>query len=189
MEDKCPFCRVLSPTTEKEITKRELKRAELNDPIAMCNLGVCYRDGSDGYPQDYSKALELWHRAGELGHAEAYGNIGYAYGIGRGVEIDKKKAKHYYELAAMESCFKARNNLASLEYHEDDLERAIKHFMIAVRGGNSRSVKIIKEIYTDGDATKDDYTKALQLYQAYLGEIKSPQRDKAAAAQEDCRYY
>ena len=34
-----------------------------------------------------------------------------------------------------------------------------------------------------------DYTAALQLYQVYLGEIKSPQRDKAAAAREEYRYY
>ena len=32
-----------------------------------------------------------------------------------------------------------------------------------------------------GDATKDDYGKALRAYQACLNEIKSPQRDEAAA--------
>lgn len=31
--------------------------------------------------------------------------------------------------------------------------------------------------------------KALQLYQDYLGEIKSVQRDKAAAADDRFRYY
>ena len=47
----------------------------------------------------------------------------------------------------------------------------------------------IKELYTDGHATKEDYIKALQVYQTYLSEIKSDQRDKAAAAREDYRYY
>ena len=37
--------------------------------------------------------------------------------------------------------------------------------------------------------TKEDYMKALQLYQEYLDEIKSHQRDEAAAADEKCRYY
>ena len=27
---------------------------------------------SHGLPQDYNKALELWHGAGNLGHADAY---------------------------------------------------------------------------------------------------------------------
>ena len=39
-----------------------------------------------------------------------------------------------------------------------------------------------------GHATKDDYAKALRAYQAYLAEIKSDQRDKAAAASADYRY-
>ena len=40
----------------------------------------------------------------------------------------------------------------------------------------------------NGDATKDDYTKALRSYQAYLVEIKSAQRDQATAADENYKY-
>jgi len=68
-------------------------------------------------------------------------------------------------------------------------DRALKHFLIAVRCGHSDSLERIKQMYTYGYATKDEYTKALQLFQAYLGEIKSDQRDKAAAAGEKYRYY
>ena len=69
------------------------------------------------------------------------------------------------------------------------MDRALKHHMIAVADGYSKSLKDIHELYSDGHATKEDYTKALQSYQAYLGEIKSKQRDEAAAAREDYRYY
>ena len=37
----------------------------------------------------------------ELGNAEAYRSIGFAYKYGAGVEVDEKKAVHYYELAAI----------------------------------------------------------------------------------------
>jgi len=47
----------------------------------------------------------------------------------------------------------------------------------------------IKELYSEGHAAKEDYMKALQSYQEYLGEIKSDQRDKAAAADDHYRYY
>jgi len=40
----------------------------------------------------------------------------------------------------------------------------------------------------DGDATKDEYSNALRAYQKYLGEVKSNQRDEAAAADEDYKY-
>ena len=61
--------------------------------------------------------------------------------------------------------------------------------MIAVRAGYANSLKEVKDLYSKGHATKDDYTRALQSYQAYLGEIKSKQRDEAAAFHEKYRYY
>ena len=42
--------------------------------------------------------------------------LGLAYEEGRGVTIDKKKAKHYYELAAMGGSVKSRNNLGVIEH-------------------------------------------------------------------------
>ena len=57
------------------------------------------------------------------------------------------------------------------------------------QGGYSKSMERIKELYSNGHATKDSYTEALQSYQEYLGEIKSVQRDKAAAFSEKYRYY
>ena len=90
---------------------------------------------------------------------------------------------------AMNGSANARYNLGSMAMVAGNMDRAIKHYMIAVRSGDADSVEEIKDMYTDGQATKDDYTKALQLYQEYLGEIKSVQRDKAAAAREDYRYY
>ena len=69
------------------------------------------------------------------------------------------------------------------------MDRAFRHLMIAARSGLSESLDIIKQMYSKGYATKDDYTKALRSYQEYLCEIKSDQRDKAAAADEENRYY
>ena len=185
----CPFCRTPPPTDNKEIIERLQKRVEVNDSIAILNQGNYYRDGTNGYPQDYTKALELWHRAAELGYTGAYCRIAYAYSNGEGVDVDKMKAKHHYELAAMGGDEVARSNLGINEAQAGNLDRAIKHWMIAVSIGDAPSLDRIKQLYTNGYATKDDYTKALQFYQAYLGEIKSAQRDKAAAAREDYRYY
>ena len=61
--------------------------------------------------------------------------------------------------------------------------------MIAVGGGDADSLHMIQQLYSDGHVTKEAYTQGLRLYQEYLGEIKSAQRDKAAAADEKYRYY
>ena len=44
-------------------------------------------------------------------------------------------------------------------------------------------------MFMNGDATKNDYAKALRVYQANLVEIKSPQRDEAAAFNDVYTYY
>ena len=51
------------------------------------------------------------------------------------------------------------------------------------------SVKAIQQIYMDGQVTKDYYANALRAHQAYLDEIKSDQRDEAAALGDKYRYY
>ena len=137
-----------------------------------------------GYPQDYVKALELYHRAAELGQNQAYRDIGYAYDTGRrGLEVDKKKANHYYELAAMAGDAMASYNLGIFERDRGNMDRALKHLIIAVAVGHDRALKLIQYLFSNGHASKEDYTKALRSYQEYLGEIKSRQRDEAAAAQ------
>ena len=185
---KCPFCRTPPPASNEEMITRYKTRKEVKDPIAIYSIGCYYREGIHGYPQDYKKALQYYHRAAELGFSKVYCNIGYAYNRGDGVEVDIEKAIHYYELAAMGGNEVARYNLGVVEI-EGNKERALKHWMIAVRDGNTESLKNIKRFYSNGRATKEDYTKALRAYQEYLGEIKSNQRDKAAAADEDYRYY
>jgi len=186
---KCPFCRTPAARTDEEVIRNEKKRAEANDPQAIYGKGINYRDGICGYPQDNTKALELFHRAGELGDAKSYGCIGNAYYDGQGVEVDETKAKHYWELSAIMGSETARHNLGANEADEGNMDRAIKHWIIAARAGENDSLKKIQDLYSNGHATKEDYMKALQSYQTYLGEIKSRQRDEAAAFDERNRYY
>jgi len=187
--DKCPFCRTLDPDSNEEAIKRIMKRVKAGDAEALYNVGCHYQEGSYGLPRDIDKALELFHRAGELGHANAYCSIGAAYESGTGVEVDNEKAVHYYELGAIRGDIYARYNLGLNEEEAGNTERALKHWMVAVKAGDNDSLKEIKDMYSEGDASKEDYMKALQLYQEYLSEIKSDQRDKAAAASESYRYY
>ena len=194
----CPFCRTPISTLQEKTMKRLEKRLKLNDARAHHELAVAYSLGSTelnyfglffDFPQDMDKALELWHRAGELGCAYAYHNIGCKYMIGEGVERDVKTGEHYWKLAAMGGDDIARNNLGILEKKDENMDRALKHFMISAGIGYTDSLKHIHELFTRGYVTKDDYMKALQLYQTYLGEIRSDQRDKAAAVHEEFKYY
>ena len=188
-EQKCPFCRTPAPKSDEEIVRRLKKRMEVGDAEAIYIIGSNYSDGSGGLPRNRAKALKLWHKAAaELGCAEAYYNIGIAYYSGEGVERDEKKADHYFEQAAMGGVVPARHNLGNSECRAGNCDRALKHWLISA-GGDNNSVKIIQHLYKGGKATREDYARALQAYQTYLGEIRSEQRDHAAAFSDDYKYY
>jgi TPR repeat protein len=187
-EALCPFCRVPTAMSREENINRLQKRVKVDDAHAINHLGDFYYDGSYGFPQDYAKALELWHRAAELGCAKSIANIGRIYYLGRSVEVDTKKALQYWEDAAIRGNANARHMLSYVEQKAGNMDRAIKHHMIAVRGGDNSSLAIIQELYSGGQATRDEYTKALRSYQKYLDEVKSSQRDEAATANEKYKY-
>ena len=184
----CPFCRTPEHCSEKELLKRTKKRVEVGDATAIFNLGCNYSEAEFGLRQDRTKALELWHQAGALGYTRAYFNIGCAYRNGRGVERNQEKANHFDEIAAMMGHTMARHNLGYTEARAGNWDRAIKHFMIAAGAGQNESVKGIQLLYKAGHATKEDYTSALRAYQNYLDDIKSEQRDIAAAFSEEFKY-
>ena len=185
VKKNCPFCRTPKATSDEEAIKRLKKRMEVGDAYAFYMMGCYYSSGNYGLPQGRAKAIELWHKAGKFG----YNNIGNSYYNGNSIEMDKKMANHYHELAAMEGNVTARYNLGLYERNAGNYDRALKHYMIAVRGGDTNSVKAIQQMYMDGHVAKDLYANALQSHQAYLNEIQSDQRDKAAAVKEDFRYH
>ena len=143
-----------------------------------------YVNGSRGLPQDHQKAKELLLKAGESGCASGYYNLGVAYDEGRGVEVEvnMKKAKYYWELAAMNGSVNARHNLGSVEGESGNYQRALKHMMISARAGHVGSLGAVKVCFLNGNGmiTKDRYENVLRAYQQRKDEMKSDARDKAA---------
>ena len=178
----CPFCRIPAITSDAETVERLKKRVEADDAIAIHTLGTCYEYGNMGLPQDPDKAINCYLRAGELGYAASYFNVGNAYYHGRGVERDEKKAKHYWELAAMGGHVLARHNLGVNEERAGNMDRAIKHWMIAAGAGHDNSLKEIKECFMHGEVTKDDFEEAFRAHKEATDEMKSDQRETAVAS-------
>ena len=191
VDQLCPFCRAPSPKG-KEMREMAEKcvcsETEINDCHLIYSLGIWYMNGEFGFPQDHTKALEYFHRAGELGFASGFYNVGYVYFNGNGVQCDMKKAVYYWELAAMMGDVDARYILGKEEKKEGNMDRALKHYMIAVRSGHIGSLEEIKQFFVKGHATKDDYGTAIRAHQSYLNEIKSIPRDEAAVHDDNYKY-
>jgi hypothetical protein len=63
-----------------------------------------------------------------------------------------------------------------------NIDRAYKHWMISANDGFDLSMKSVQEGYKErGFVTKDDYAKTMCAYGNSIDEMKSDDRDTAAA--------
>ena len=58
------------------------------------------------------------------------------------MEVDQKKARHYFELAAMSGHVQARHHFARIEGQAGNYDRVKKHVLIAARAGSEKSLDI-----------------------------------------------
>jgi len=185
----CPFCRAKEPTSNEEVIVRNMKRVQVNNAEAIYNYAHCYASGLSNFPLDKVKAIQLFHQAGELGCTRAYDEIAYAHLRGDGVPKDSQLAKYYWKLAAMGGSANARYNLGIAEESTGNVDRALKHYKIAVAAGDVESLKQIHQLLLNGYATKNDLLGAFDTRTAYIDMIRSDHRDEAAAYSDEYKYY
>lgn len=174
LQPKCPFCRKDLPSTDEEWNERLLKRIEVNDPIALSQMGT------ERYDEEaYISAFGYWTRAAALGNVDAHYRLGSLYRDGEGVEKDEKRAVWHFEEAAIAGHPIARHNLGWLEVVNDRMDRAAKHWIIAAKLGFDVSLRNVKSAYKDGHVSKEDFAAALRGHHAAIVAMKSPQREEA----------
>jgi hypothetical protein len=172
---RCPFCREL-PVQGEENRKRLMKRVKANDPAALSHMGgKCYNEG------DYEGAFAYWTKGAESGNFEAHYRLGNMYWMGQGVEKDEKKEIYHYEKAAIGGHPHARHMLAYIESINGNMERSVKHFIIAANLGDEGSMKKLWACYSAGHITKDDLDATLRTHHAAIDATKSEQRDAGEA--------
>lgn len=190
MAEFCPFCRA-PEVYGKENDERIEKRLQSNDPEAMVWSAVML--SKTGKIQDGKKSIQLMKRAAELGLCTAHYNLGCSYSPHSGdqptndyVERDSNKALFHLEKAAIAGHGGARYSLGvSSSTHKGDKFSpsyiSMKHFMIGARSGYNQCLERVKEGFIGGMITKAEFEETLRMHKESLDEIKSEQRDKAAA--------
>ena len=173
----CVFCRTPMPNDEEETIRQLMKRIEANDPAAMRAMGAKRYD-----EEDYNSAFEYLTKAAELGDFKAHYQLGGMYERGEGVEKDEEKEVYHYEKAAVGGHPYARHNLACVEERNGNVERAVKHLIIAANLGFDESMKGLWTYYADGFITKDDLEAALRAHKVAVDATKSPEREAGEEA-------
>ena len=172
LQHSCPFCRKATPATIEENYKRNMKRVKMNDPVAISQEGVKHYDEGD-----YRSAIECFTKAAELGNADAHCRLSCMYQLGCGVEKDGGKFVHHLEEAAIGGHPDARYGLGYHEWHINrNIERAVKHWIIAATQGDDSAVKELLSAFRNGDLSKDDLASTLRAHKAAVDATESPQR-------------
>lgn len=157
---KCPYCRE-PPKTDEEIDQNYMKRIQANDPVALLQMGnKCYGEG------DYEGAFKYMTKAAQSGSIEAHFLLGSIYHLGQNVEKDVEKAVYHWEEAAIGGHSGARHNLGCVEWESERYNRAVKHFIIAVKLAFHDSLSFLKRLYAEGHTSKEDYDAAVRVFRA-----------------------
>jgi TPR repeat protein len=151
-----------------------MKRVAANDPDAVCKMGTRHYDEGD-----FDGALKYWERAADLGNVNSHYHLSRMYSEGEGVEKDEKKKIFHLEEAAILGHPYARYNLACYEVRSGQIERSVKHLIIAANLGVDQSINGLKQMYKDGLVSKEDFAAALRGHHAAVNATKSPQREAA----------
>jgi tetratricopeptide (TPR) repeat protein len=179
LEPSCPFCREPQPNSQEEAEKANRKRAKANDPIALLQVGKkCHDEG------DYEGAFQHWKKAAELGDMSAHYQLSYLYYEGMGVEMDRKKEIYHTEEAAIGGHVKARYKLGNDEATNGNIQRAMKHWIIAANLGYKAALEEVKQGFRRGVVSKEDFEAALRGHQAAVDATKSEKREEAYAFYE-----
>ena len=175
----CPFCRTPRPTDDAPIVAMIQKRVDKGDAAAITFLGLMYYQGRLGLVKDIPRAIEMWTEAARLGSVDAHHELGVAYYNGDGVEEDKPRGIRHWQQGAMKGHATSRHNLGAVEDDNGNYELALPHWIISAKMGHQKSLNTIKELFTEGQATKAQYAEALIGYRDAVEEMKSPQREEA----------
>jgi TPR repeat protein len=177
--DKCPFCNThRANKTEEETVEEILKRVEANDSTSMIDLGTRYLQGVEGFQQDCNRAIDLLTRAAEFGSSQAHFILGMHYYEGG----DLKKAKFYFEAAAIAGHEVARCQLGIMEGESGNMERAIKHLTISASSGHYIAMQMLRDSFSlseigFGYVSRDAINAVLTAYNNSCAEMRSKERD------------
>jgi len=185
MKDSCAFCRVPVHTNYSEMIKSLEERVGKGDLNAMAALTGYYRDGLYGLVRDEAKALELLHRAADLGFPEAIRNLGCCFLLGDlGVIRDEEKGRTYLEDAAKKGDVGARCILGDLEADCQHHDLAMKHFKLAAAAGDKDSTKPLWKYFSLKKLDKAELEEILRAHHAACDEMNSEERERYEAWKE-----
>lgn len=135
--------------------------AELGEPFAMSNLGLCYAYGR-GTLVDVPAAIHWFQKAADKDHVDAFAFLGDMYYKPEFNLIDIDKALPWYDKAHSHGEDTA-DVIGHIYETKEDYEQAVYYYQIAVTNGKTFAKWRLACMYMDGFGVSVDLPKARTL--------------------------
>ena len=175
----CAFCREKIPSTEDYAQLLKERIEVRDDATAMFGLFQDYREVGSS-EKDERKAFDVLIRAVELGSAKALNRLALEYHLGELVRKDRVLQRACAEASAKGGSVEAHYNLGCTEFHNRNVQLAVKHYHVAAAAGYQDALTRIKEMCQGKLATNEDYLRACRAYQIASADQSSDERKKWA---------
>src|SRR3954453_7168638 len=127
--------------------------AALTAPLSAQSV----KAGIDAWQRaDYPGAVAIWRPLAEGGDADAQFNLGQAYRLGRGVQLDLAAAKIWFERAARSGHLDAETTLGLLIFQNGDRVGGLKWLKQAADQGEPRALLVYGTALYNGDGVTQD---------------------------------
>lgn len=132
---------------------------------------------------DFATAVREWREPASNGDPDAQFNLGQAYRLGRGVEMDLIQAEAFYSAAAASGHRRAADNFGLLLFQRGQRERAMPYIVEAAGRGDARAQYFLGVAHFNGELVAKDWILGYAL--TWLAsEAGLPQADQALAQME-----
>ena len=150
-----------------ELIERSLHyTAQQKEAEVPYSMGWMYYNGENNFPQDYTKAIECYRRAADLGYAPAQYNLGLMYGSGKGVAQDHAEAVKWYRRAAEQGHAEAQYNLGHAYSNgygvPQNNSEGVKWYRCAADRGLANAQANLGVSYCKGEGVPQDYAEAVK---------------------------
>jgi tetratricopeptide (TPR) repeat protein len=126
---------------------------------------------------DYLSATRIWRPLAEAGDANAQFNLGQAYRLGRGVQLDLNAAKTWFERAADSGHVDAQTTLGLLYYQNGEREQGLKWLKRAADQGEARALLVYGTALFNGDGVAQDRVLGYAYVNRAASEGLAPAQD------------
>jgi TPR repeat protein len=130
--------------------------------------------------EDYKTSYNLMRSLAKKGFARAQYSLGFMYEKGKGVDLNLKKAKKWFKLAAQQGISKAQYRLGLIyrngKVGEKNYSKAMKWWELAANRGNANAQINLGLMFENGLGVPQNYNKAIRLYSLAAAENTKAQK-------------